>query len=278
MKRIIILSLALVSALVSCNKAAPDKASVEEGFAPKGSVPTATISKDIQTDGEIAVVTVSFSGVSGDAMDSLSIGLLYGTDETFYNSSFEPAEELKDGSYTLVVSVKDGTTNYFRAVAANINGTSYSEAVPVQIPKLVYNFVGAYSATVYSELLEEEIPSVIEVYVSENNPSAYLISGIAPEYSSKYYPDGNYVKAVYDEEEGTITIPYCSSINLGGYYVVGIDAPDWKSATGYSDIVFEIDGDGNLYRENAIVEWDEEDEEFEYAVYGGVTYVKIEKE
>ena len=278
---------ALAFAAVACNKAVPEKSEVEAGFVAKAPVPTAVIdAESFSSDGLTATVKVSFTGITKEAMDSLSIGLVYGTDPTFASSKFEAVEDLKDGSYTLTVNAVTNTKMYFMAAAANVGGTCYSEVLEKDIPDLPFHVkvVGTYVGNVVSSVYDDgKYTQAIEIIVDEKDPTVCIVSGFEPYYLKKYglkYPDGNYCIGTIDDETSTITIPKGSYLNLyeeNDSFVVGVDSDSFKTAENIADITFKSTADGNLYRyeafgpqsmgEDGKYTWEDQ-----YA--GDVTYVK----
>lgn len=277
---------ALALAAVACNKAAPEKSEVEAGFAAKAPVPTAAIdAASFSSDGLTATVKVSFTGITKEAMDSLSIGLVYGTDPTFASSKFEAVEDLKDGSYTLTVTAVTNTKMYFMAAAANVGGTCYSEVLEKDIPDLPFHVkvAGTYVGNVVSSAYGDEYTQAIEIIVDEEDPTVCIVSGFEPYYLKKYglkYPNGNYCIGTIDDETSTITVPKGSYLHLyegNDSFVAGVDSDSFKTAENLADITFKSTADGNLYRyeafgsqsmgEDGKYAWEDQ-----YA--GGVTYVK----
>lgn len=278
---------ALALAAVACNKAAPEKSEVEAGFAAKAPVPTAAIdAASFSTDGLTATVKVSFTGITKEAMDSLSIGLVYGTDPTFASSKFAPVEDLKDGSYTLTVTATANTKMYFMASAANVGGTCYSEILEKDIPDLPFHVkvAGTYVGNVVSAANGAEFAHKIEVIcgVDDEDPTVCLISGIEPQYLVQLgakYPDGNFCYGKIDDDACTITIDYQSPCHIASpkdVLLVGFDLPSFAAAEYYDDVVFEGLKDGNLNLKGAFGRLSFSDGEYALtnAYDGGVTYVK----
>lgn len=277
---------ALAFAAVACNKAVPEKSEVEAGFAAKAPVPTAVIdAESFSSDGLTATVKVSFTGITKEAMDSLSIGLVYGTDPTFASSKFEAVEDLKDGSYTLTVTAVTNTKMYFMAAAANVGGTCYSEVLEKDIPDLPFHVkvVGTYVGTVVSEAYGDQYSNKIEIIVDEENPTECIISGIEPYWlgEGRKYPTSNYCIGIIDDEASTITVPMESVLNFSttnDKFVIGANSDSWKTATAFADIVFKGTADGNLYRYEAMRTYAFDADSGEYApedqYAGDVTYVK----
>lgn len=278
---------ALALAAVACNKAAPEKSEVEAGFAAKAPVPTAAIdAASFSSDGLTATVKVSFTGITKEAMDSLSIGLVYGTDPTFASSKFEAVEDLKDGSYTLTVTAVTNTKMYFMAAAANVGGTCYSEVLEKDIPDLPFHVkvAGTYVGNVVSSAYGDEYTQAIEIIVDEEDPTVCIVSGFEPYYLKEYgvkYPQANFCIGTIDDETSTITVAEWSRLYLdeedADAMVLGVNTDSFETASANGPITFKGTADGNLYRyeafgtlspgEDGKYAWEDQ-----YA--GGVTYVK----
>ena len=282
-KSFIITAIAIVA--VACNKPAPDKSSVEAGFANPIPIPTASIDENITTDGVSATVKVTFDGVVSEAMDSLSLGLVYGTDPTFEKSTFVPVEKLENGTYTLNVNVVSKSKTYFVAAAANTGGTCYSDVIEKEIPDVAFHLkvAGKYVGKVVSEAYGDEYSQEIEIIVSEEDPTICIVSGFEPFYLKKYglkYPKGNYCEGVIDDEKSTITVVNQSRLYLyqeNDAIVVGANTDSWKTATGFADITFVGTDDGSLFRKEAFGTMsigESGDYAFEDQYAGGVKYTK----
>ena len=249
-KIIFVASLAL--AAISCNKSAPEKAAVESSFDACAPVPTASIdAASFTTDGLTASVKVSFTGVTDASSDKLSLGLVYSTDPTFVESSFVPAAELKDGTYTITCNVIAKTKTYFKAVAANAGGSSYSETLAKDIPDIPFylKVSGTYFVKEVSEATGYEYEHDIEIALDKKDNSLCIIKNLEPYYAGKgyLYDKGfNYLSGVIDNEAETITVETLSSLHLGGRMVCVL------GDEGFLDIVFKFDGKNSLKREDSM--------------------------
>ena len=254
------LALVCIVTSVSCNKAALDKDAVEAGFAAKGPVPSVSIDKNISVDITVATVKVTFAGITTESSDSLSIGLLTSSDPSFYKSSFAPAEKLADGTYEIECTVEPNATMYFRGVAANINGTNYSETVSMKIPDVPFyaKVGGVYAcAKEFSEAYGDEYPGhSITIIVDPEDNTSCIVANIEPYYASKgnvYTKGYNYCVGVVDNDNKTITIPMGTDVHLGGRVMSAGNAVSFAEATGYADIVLQMQEDGSLVRTNCLL-------------------------
>lgn len=151
MKRISIILALSAAVFASCNKAL-EKDEVEAGFAPAQPVPTVSnlTVTDVDEFSKKAVLTATVEGVT-EGMDSLEVGFLSTTDQSFQNATAVMVDP-QNGTVTAEVSVVPGTKNYFIAMAATIGGASYTEAVEYDVPDIpMYaKLAGAYAGTYYS--------------------------------------------------------------------------------------------------------------------------------
>lgn len=252
----IITATAIVAA-VSCNKPAAEKSEVESHFKTPGDIPSVEITEDITTDGQTAEVTFSVTGITASALDSLSIGVLVSAnDPTFASPSFTKLIAPEDGVYTIDVNVTAKTTSYFRAVAANLNGTHYSDAVVVTIPDIAFHLKldGDWYGEENSEQYGDEYKRNITIAVDAQDPTKCIIKNIEPYYQSGGYvaPTYNYVEGIVDDTKQTIVITKFSSVHLGTKTITGVDAPSYQAAQSYTDIVFQMNDKGELVRANAM--------------------------
>lgn len=271
---------ACLVAFSSCNKEALSKYEVEAGFKAKGPVPTVTIDSNVEVYITVATVKITVSGITAESADSLSIGLLSSPDPTFYTSNFSPAEKLEDGTYAIQCNVTPNSKAYFRAVAANINGTNYSETVEKQIPDvpLWAKLSGVYTGTEASGLYSDVYKNQIVIEVDEDDHTKVIIGNIEPFYASQgalYSKGYNYAEGVLDEEKGTITIPCFTPTRIyAGYVFVGLNTNSIKTATDFCDLVFKVQSDGSIVREMAMGTYIPEKDKFDDAYEGGAVYKK----
>lgn len=171
-------------ALLACNKEAPSKAEVENGFTPfKASTPTVSIDLDNYTFDNvkgIASVTLTVSGVSADC-DSLSVGFLTTTDSTLKTTKFFPVEGVTaDGSFTIdTVSVIAGKKNYIVASASTLAGVKLSEVLVIDVPDIEWYkklpVTGEGTKSYYAHLADywdDEYDSTIKV---SYNPTTHEV-------------------------------------------------------------------------------------------------------
>lgn len=242
---------------VSCNKAALSKSEVEAGFAAKGPVPTVTIDKNIPVEVTVATVNVTFAGISEASSDSLSIGVLVSSDPTFYKSKFYAAETLADGTYAVECEVEPNATVYFRGVAANVNGTNYSETVSIVTPDVPFwaKVGGVYGCTEFSERYGDSYEGHSIIIVVNDDHTTCTIGNLEPYYAGEgyLYPDMNYVSGVLDNDAQTITVKAGASMHLGTLAVASGDTPSIATASGFTDLFFRMQADGSLVRDNCMI-------------------------
>lgn len=273
------LALVCIVTSVSCNKAALDKDAVEAGFAAKGPVPTVTIGK-ISIDVTTASVSLTFAGISAESSDSLSIGLLTSNDPDFYTSNFAAVKTLADGTYTVNCSVTPNSKVYFRGVAANVNGTNYSETIAQDIPDVPFYMKvgGVYGCTEISEAYGDKYPGhSIYIAVDPEDNTSCIVGNIEPYFVTKgyvYTKGYNIVPGILDNEKKTITIELGADCGVAGFLMGALDSPSYKTAKNFTDIVLEMQADGSLLRKNCMVTIDPEDFSLYDAYAGGVVYRK----
>lgn len=253
------MALALVAA-VSCNKATPEKSEVEAGFKAKQPVPSVTINPEIESDGMKATVTFTVSGVTAETQDNLSVGVLSSTTPQFKETKFaalpkdEATGEYKNGTYTLDVPVSPNTTTYFRAVAANFGGTKYSDSIEKQIPDIAFHlkiegqWYGEEASDKYTDTYQRDIIIVL----NPSDPTQCIIGNLEPYYLGvgATYPSYNYVTGYVDDAKSVIVVSKYSDIHVGGLLVAAGNAPTLAQATAYADLVYRMDANGNLVRDN----------------------------
>ncbi len=280
-----------VLAFASCSKDAPSKSEVEAGFDTfDGVLPTVTIAAsatEVNPVAGYASVELTFSGLSVEVLDSLSVGLLADTDSTFANATFTATEPV-DGSVVLKGKVTPNTTCYLRGVAASIQGTVFSDVIKVEVPDIPFyqKVIGQWGATVISEYDDTEYDNVISIVPDETNPEGLcLIYGIDPFLFSKGLGTNtksaaNVVKALIDNDKCTLTIANQSLLYAAGgayYYFVGFDTTSIDTAEGFTNLMISLTEDGRgLYIENAfgLLYVSGEDSSLYDFYAGGVTYVK----
>lgn len=242
-KSILYLSISLLLS-VSCNKAL-EKSEVEKGFTPKGAVPTASISADIEVDEyeQSAVVNVTFSGVTED-MKGLELGVISSTDPGFVESNTTLIDSPADGTYQVEVKVSAGKTNYIKAVAANLDGASYSDRLTINVPdipwqyKIASEYVGNFAPDKPNSSKSTFENHVIKVEVADDFSTVTLYD-IDPYVKENYegYESGkvNFVTGNLDLEARTITL---TAGNMG----VDISASPWSIAgvESYEDDKYSI--------------------------------------
>lgn len=280
-----------VLAFASCSKDAPSKSEVEAGFDSfDGVLPTVTIAAsatEVNPVAGYASVELTFSGLTAEALDSLSVGLLADTDSTFANATFTATEPV-DGSVVLKGKVTPNSTCYLRGVVASLQGTVFSDVVKVEVPDIPFyqKIVGQWGATVVSGYGDTEYENIIHIVADETSPEGLcLIYGIDPFLFSQgigvnTQSPVNVVKAMIDNDKCTLTIANYSFLFAtakASYYFVGFDAPSAEEAEDFANLVISLTEDGKgLYIENGFgllsVAGDEAGLYDYYA--GGVTYVK----
>lgn len=280
-----------VLAFASCSKDAPSKSEVEAGFDSfDGVLPTVTIAAsatEVNPVAGYASVELTFSGLTAEALDSLSVGLLADTDSTFANATFTATEPV-DGSVVLKGKVTPNSTCYLRGVVASLQGTVFSDVVKVEVPDIPFyqKIVGQWGATVVSGHDDTEYENIIHIVADETSPEGLcLIYGIDPFLFSQgigvnTQSPVNVVKAMIDNDKCTLTIANYSLLFAtanASYYFVGFDAPSAEEAEDFANLVISLTEDGKgLYIENGFgllsVAGDEAGLYDYYA--GGVTYVK----
>lgn len=280
-----------VLAFASCSKDAPSKSEVEAGFDSfDGVLPTVTIAAsatEVDPVAGYASVELTFSGLTAEALDSLSVGLLAATDSTFANATFTATEPV-DGSVVLKGKVTPNSTCYLRGVVASLQGTVFSDVVKVEVPDIPFyqKIVGQWGATVVSGYDDTEYENVIHIVADETSPEGLcLIYGIDPFLFSQgigvnTQSPVNVVKAMIDNDKCTLTIANQSLLFANAnasYYFVGFDAPSAEAAENFANLVISLTEDGKgLYIENGFgllsVAGGEAGLYDYYA--GGVTYVK----
>lgn len=268
---------------VSCNKTlscadyTPAKPEVEKHFDPKGPVPTAVLNGEtFTTDGVKATVSATFSGVTED-MEELSLGVIASTDPTFLTSTFVAADQLADGTFSFELPVSANKKMYFKAVAANNSGSCYSETFEYQIPDVAFHLKapGTYAAKVVSAAYGDEYTSTITVlFPDETDHTKCVVANLEPYYFGKgnVYPNFNWCAAVADGDKGTITIKIGTSMHLGSFLCVGLNAKAYADATATTDVVFTLTESGNLYRERAFGPYGSDG--FDDVYEGDVTYIR----
>lgn len=280
-----------VLAFASCSKDAPSKSEVEAGFDSfDGVLPTVTIAAsatEVNPVAGYASVELTFSGLTAEALDSLSVGLLADTDSTFANATFTATEPV-DGSVVLKGKVTPNSTCYLRGVVASLQGTVFSDVVKVEVPDIPFyqKIVGQWGATVVSGYDDTEYENIIHIVADETSPEGLcLIYGIDPFLFSQgigvnTQSPVNVVKAMIDNDKCTLTIANQSLLFAtagASYYFVGFDAPSAEEAEDFANLVISLTEDGKgLYIENGFgllsVAGGEAGLYDYYA--GGVTYVK----
>lgn len=280
-----------VLAFASCSKDAPSKSEVEAGFDSfDGVLPTVTIAAsatEVNPVAGYASVELTFSGLTAEALDSLSVGLLADTDSTFANATFTATEPV-DGSVVLKGKVTPNSTCYLRGVVASLQGTVFSDVVKVEVPDIPFyqKIVGQWGATVVSGYDDTEYENIIHIVADETSPEGLcLIYGIDPFLFSNgigvnTQSPVNVVKAMIDNDKCTLTIANRSLLFANAsasYYFVGFDAPSAEEAEDFANLVISLTEDGKgLYIENGFgllsVAGGEAGLYDYYA--GGVTYVK----
>lgn len=127
---------AFVLALASCAKA-PEKATVEAGFAPKGEIPSVNTPELVELFPveKRATIKATFSNFSENT-DSLELGFLVSTDRTFSSSKAVLLTGLPDGEATFDIPVTVGTTNWVVATASSIHGSTVSEVLEIVVPEV----------------------------------------------------------------------------------------------------------------------------------------------
>lgn len=274
------LAAACIVTSVSCNKAALSKSEVEAGFAAKGPIPTVTIDKNIVVDFTIATVNATFAGISEASSDSLSIGVMVSSDPTFYKSEFYAAETLADGTYAIECEVEPNATVYFRGVAANVNGTNYSETVNMVTPDVPFwaKVGGVYGCTEFSEAYGDLYEGHSIIIVVNDDHTTCTIGNLEPYYASigGVYPNFNYVSGVLDNDAQTITVEAGSSLQLdvlGAHFTVACgNTPSIATMSGFTDLFFRMQADGSLVRDNCMITLADGKNDDAYA--GGVVYRK----
>lgn len=254
-----------VLAFASCSKDAPSKSEVEAGFDSfDGVLPTVTIAAsatEVNPVAGYASVELTFSGLTAEALDSLSVGLLADTDPTFANATFTAAEAV-DGSVVLKGKAVPNSTCYLRGVIASLQGTVFSDVLKVEIPDIPFyqKIVGQWGATVVSGYDGSKYEDIITIVADETSPEGLcLIYGIDPFlYSNGFGVNTqtpvNVVKALIDNEKCTLTIANQSLLlptASASYYFVGFDAPTAEAAENFANLVLSLTEDGKgLYVEN----------------------------
>lgn len=280
-----------VLAFASCSKDAPSKSEVESGFNVfEGTLPTVTIAasaSEVDPVAGYASVELTFSGLTAEHFDSLSVGLLADTDSTFANASFTAAEPV-DGSVVLKGKITPNSTCYLRGVAASIQGTVFSEVLKVEVPDIPFyqKILGQWGATIVSEVYGSEYDNIISIVSDEKNPEGLcMIYGIDPFLFSQGLGTNtqsktNVVKALIDNDKCTLTIANQSLLLSGtsaSYFLVGLDAASLDAAEDFSDVIMSLTEDGTgLYIENAfgLLQIAGEEGGLYDAYAGGITYTK----
>lgn len=280
-----------VLAFASCSKDAPSKSEVEAGFDTfDGVLPTVTIAasaSEVNPAAGYVSVELTFSGLTAETLDSLSVGLLADTDSTFANASFTEADPV-DGSVVLKGKATPNSTCYLRGVAASIQGTVFSDVIKVEVPDIPFwqKISGQWGATIVSEADDSEYDNIISIVPDEKNPEGLcLIYGIDPFLFSQglgvnTQSTANVVKALIDNDKCTLTIANQSLLFSGGsasYFLVGFDSSSVDTAEDFADLVISLTEDGKgLYIENGFGLLQVAGENgglYDYYA-GGVTYAK----
>lgn len=255
-KSIIYLSISLLLT-VSCNKAL-EKSEVEKGFTQKGAVPTATISSDITVDEyeQTAVVNVSFSGVTSD-MKGLELGVISSTDPGFVESKVTLIETPADGTYQVTVGVTAGKTNYIKAMAANLDGASYSDRLTINVPdipwqyKIASEYVGNFAPDAANSSASTYENHVIKAEVAEDF-STVTFYDFDPYVKENYtgYESGkvNYVTGALDLEARTVTFTVGSmgvDIAASPYNIAGVASVEDGSYSMAQEFVITFNEDAS---------------------------------
>lgn len=261
-------------ALASCAKDAPSKSEVEAGFSKfEGTMPEVTISSTVSEINALegyATVEVTYSGLSQDGLDNLSVGVLSDTDPTFINAYYTKVESPADGTVKVKARVSANKTYYIRGVVACDAGTSYSDVVEVKVPDIPfyakvagYKFTcpeivsGAYGDSYknISILVELEGDSIEECRVW--GLEVYL--NYKKRYGQTTASALNSAVGTIDNEKCTITIPSFGYLNMATssnyYFITGLDAPTYDEASSIKeDVVLTWDeGTGSLNIKNGWV-------------------------
>jgi len=233
-------------AIVACNKSAPEKDSVESGFSASAGLPSVSLDMtnyEYDNVAGYATVTATFSGITA-AMDSVELGFLSSTDDSFYTSNFVEVNP-SDGTYTADVKIVAGTTNYVVACASTTDGTNFSDVLAIEVAdiewykKLPITFVAdvtgasgdAYSGT-----------AITVTYDSENN-----LLELTP--FDPYLASLGYSTTVYAELGGDLENPSASVVmEDGGYFSLNSNI-----ATKYSLIGLPLSDDASSFTDELLI-------------------------
>ncbi len=218
---------------VSCQETL-EKSEVEAGFASKGAVPTATISlsdyKIVETEAR-AEVKGTFAGIAGQ--DSLEIGFIVSLDPTFTSSTSYMLDAASDGTYSQNVKVSVGKKNYVKAVAATVDGASFSETLVLDVPTVPwYNLVvPQYTTELWSYFDEGECsyPTHVLDFVYDFNAKTAVVNNIDAWAYKQGVPTS--LTGVVDLDARTITMT-----TETGYFDAGISS--------YGFIIYALDPAG----------------------------------
>lgn len=242
---------------VSCSKAL-EKSEVEKDFTPKGEVPTATISSTIDVDEyeQTAVVNVTFSGVTSD-MKGLELGVISSTDPGFVESKVTLIDTPADGTYQVKVSVTAGKTNYIKAMAANLDGASYSDRLTINVPdipwqyKIASEYVGDFAPDAANSSATTYEKHVIKTEVAEDF-STVTFYDIDPYVKEKYkgYESGkvNLATGTLDLEARTVTFTVGSmgvDISASPYNIAGVASVEDGSYSMAKEFVITFNEDAS---------------------------------
>lgn len=255
-KSILYLSISLLLT-VSCSKAL-EKSEVEKDFTPKGAVPTAAISSEIEVDEyeQTAVVNVMFSGVTAD-MKGLELGVISSTDPGFVESNVTLIETPADGTYKVKVGVTAGKTNYIKAMAANLDGASYSDRLTINVPdipwqyKIASEYVGDFAPDAPNSSAATYENHVIKVEVAEDF-STVTFYDIDPYVKENYegYQSGkvNYVTGKLDLEAKTVSLTVGNAgvdISASPWNLAGVASYEDKSYSMSKEFIIKFNDDAS---------------------------------